>query len=58
MVKKMSFGIEIDWNACTGCSTCYKVWPSECFGEPVEGNAVIIEENRNYCQGCRGCEAP
>ena len=53
----MLFGIEIDKDKCTGCGICYEVCPSECFGEPVEGKAVIIEENRINCQGCRGCEA-
>ena len=53
----MSFSIEIDWDACTGCGTCYEVCPSECFGEPVEGKAVIIEENREDCVGCRACES-
>ncbi|MHA1688564.1 MAG: ferredoxin, partial [Promethearchaeota archaeon] len=45
----MSFGIEIDWDACSGCGTCYEVCPSECFGEPEGGKAKIIEENRDDC---------
>lgn len=52
----MSFGIEIDMDACTGCGTCYEVCPSECFGEPEGGKVHIIEENREDCVGCRACE--
>ena len=52
----MSYAIEIDWDACTGCGICYEVCPSGCFGMPIEGKAVIIEENREECMGCRGCE--
>jgi NAD-dependent dihydropyrimidine dehydrogenase PreA subunit len=53
----MLFAIEIDWDECNGCGACYEVCPSDCFGKPVEGKAVLIEENRKYCMGCRGCES-
>lgn len=52
----MSFGIEIDMDACTGCGTCYEVCPSECFDEPEEGKVKINEDNREDCVGCRACE--
>jgi NAD-dependent dihydropyrimidine dehydrogenase PreA subunit len=52
----MTFGIEIDRDACTGCGTCYEVCPSECFGEPEGGKTNVIEENREDCVGCRACE--
>ena len=55
--KPTNFAIKIDLDACSGCGICYEVCPSCCFGEPVEGKAVIIEANRIDCQGCRGCEA-
>ncbi len=55
-VLNMSFGIEIDKDACTGCGTCYEVCPSECFGEPEGGKVNVIEENRDDCVGCRACE--
>ena len=49
----MSFDIEIDMDACTGCGTCYEVCPSECFDEPEGGKVSIIEDNRDDCVGCR-----
>ena len=52
----MSFGIEIDTDACTGCGTCYEVCPSECFDEPEGGKVKINEDNRPDCVGCRACE--
>lgn len=52
----MSFGIEIDMDACTGCGTCYEVCPSECFDEPEGGKVKINEDNRADCVGCRACE--
>jgi NAD-dependent dihydropyrimidine dehydrogenase PreA subunit len=52
----MSFGIEIDYDLCTGCGTCYEVCPSECFDEPAEGTVQINEEMREECVGCRACE--
>ena len=52
----MSFGIEIDMDACTGCGTCYEVCPSECFDEPEGGKVKINEDNRPDCVGCRACE--
>ena len=52
----MSFGIEIDMDACTGCGTCYEVCPSECFDEPEGGKVKINEANRPDCVGCRACE--
>ncbi|NHJ22524.1 MAG: ferredoxin family protein [Candidatus Lokiarchaeota archaeon] len=55
-VYKMSFKIEVDMDACSGCGTCYEVCPSECFGEPEGGKVNIIEENRDDCVGCRACE--
>ena len=52
----MSFGIEIDMDACTGCGTCYEVCPSECFDEPEGGKVKVNEDNRADCVGCRACE--
>ena len=52
----MSFGIEIDMDACTGCGTCYEVCPSECFDEPEGGKVKINEDNRPDCVGCIACE--
>ena len=52
----MSFGIEIDMDACTGCGTCYEVCPSESFDEPEGGKVKVNEDNRADCVGCRACE--
>jgi len=55
-VGKISFGIEIDLEACNGCGTCYEVCPSECFDEPEGGKVKVNDDNREDCVGCRACE--
>lgn len=52
----MSYKIEVDMDACSGCGTCYEVCPSECFGEVENGKTVIIAENEADCVGCRACD--
>ncbi len=47
----MSYKIEVDMDACSGCGTCYEVCPSECFGEVENGKTVIIAANTSSIVG-------